>query len=156
MAKWTWLNDLPQCACRVYKAAHLSRCRSRILSVCSLSLWEIRVLSPSTVSPRGTVSSTGLPVVEVMDKLMEDWAADRAGAKLRRFRCCCCCCSIQPPLKCPSLKTQSGSGARSQLWRDVWRCFPSVVPHSSGESVQPEDNGTAATGYSSSFWPWRT
>ena len=55
---------------RAQHSAHLSLCRSTILSVCSLSFWQIRVHSPSTVSPRETVSSIGLPVVEVMDRRM--------------------------------------------------------------------------------------
>lgn len=74
----------------------LSLCRRTILCVCSLSLWEMRVLSPSTVSSKGTVSSTGLPVVEVMDRRMETEAPQPAaspGVKLQRPRCCCCCCS---------------------------------------------------------------
>lgn len=54
---------------------HLSLCKRTILSVCSLSFLEMCVLSSSTLSPWVTVSSSRLPVVDVMDKRMVERAA---------------------------------------------------------------------------------
>lgn len=85
---------------------HLSLCTRTILSVCRLSLWEIRVLRLSSVSPRGTVSSTGLPVVVMMDRPMQGPASSAAwrGRKPQKP-----CCSIQTSWLLNILKSDSGA-----------------------------------------------
>lgn len=87
-----WSRSVPAVRC-------LSLCRSTILSVCSLSFWEMRAFRASTVSPRGTVSSTGLPAVEVMHRRMEGWPLETPAPRLAHWKAVTlqrprCCCSI--------------------------------------------------------------
>lgn len=114
---------------------HLSLCRSTILSVCSRSFWEMRVFRASAVSPRGTVSSTGLPVVEVMHTRMEGWPVETPApplayweeATLQRRRGGCC--SIQKHRLLKDFRLRSCEARRCRVSASVFtaaRCEASL------------------------------